>query len=108
MIVRALIPALMVSGVIMAQQAIPDTPDTQSNASSGPQSPQWSALSVEDKLRYDARHLFDVDNLVYAGIGAGFDQLRDRPDEWGEGGEAFAERYASHVGQYLIQRSIMF
>jgi hypothetical protein len=39
---------------------------------------------------------------------AGFDQLRDRPDEWGEGGGAFAERYASHIGQYAIQRSIMF
>ncbi|MGA3186622.1 MAG: hypothetical protein ABSF22_05870 [Bryobacteraceae bacterium] len=63
---------------------------------------------MEDKLRYDARHLFDIDNLIYAGIGAGFDQLRDRPGEWGEGGDAFAERYASHVGQYLIQRSIMF
>src|SRR5271155_2713293 len=108
MIVRALIPALMVSGVIMAQQAIPDTPDTQSNASSGPKSPQWSALSVEDKLRYDARHFFDVDNFVYAGIGASFDQLRDRPGEWGAGAGGLAERYASHVGSYLIQRSIMF
>jgi hypothetical protein len=74
----------------------------------GPESPRWSRLSVEDKLRYDAKHLFEPDNLAYAGIGAGIDQLRDRPPEWGQGGGAFGQRYASHVGQYLIQRSIMF
>jgi hypothetical protein len=59
-------------------------------------------------LEYDGRHLFDVDNVVYAGIGAAFDQLRDRPSEWGEGWGPFGERYASHIGYYLIQRSIMF
>jgi hypothetical protein len=63
---------------------------------------------VKEKLSYDWRHLFDVDNVVYAGIGASFDQLRDRPGAWGEGWDPFAERYASHLGQYTIQRSIMF
>jgi len=80
----------------------------QSEVASGPQSPQWRGLSVGEKLHYDARHLFEVDNLVYAGIGAALDEGRDRPSEWGRGGDALAERYASHVGQYIIQRSIMF
>jgi hypothetical protein len=74
----------------------------------GPKSPQWSGLSVEDKLRYDGRHFFDVENFVFAGVGAALDQWRDRPSEWGEGWGAFGERYASHIGQYAIQRSIMF
>ena len=100
--------ALTLSGLMLAQQPSPDTPTANSAATSGPKSPQWRGLSVEEKLHYDARHLFDIDNLVFAGIGAAFDQLRDRPGEWGQGGGAFAERYASHVGQYLIQRSIMF
>jgi hypothetical protein len=77
-------------------------------ADTGPQSPQWSRLSVEDKLKYDARHFFDAENFVFAGIGAAFDQWRDRPGEWGEGWGSFGERYASHIGQYAIQRSIMF
>ena len=29
-------------------------------------------------------------------------------EEWGEGWGALGERYASHAGQYIIQRSIMF
>ena len=100
MIVRALLAALGVSSFMLAQQPSPDT--------SGPSSTEWSGLSVKEKLEYDGRHLFDWDNLVYAGIGAAFDQLRDRPSEWGEGWGALGERYASHIGYYLIQRSIMF
>ena len=89
-----------VAGAFLGQQQ--PTPDT------GPQSPQWNGLSVGDKLRYDARHFFDVENIVYAGIGASVDQLRDRPGQWGEGWGPFTERYASHLGQYAVQRSIMF
>ena len=99
--------------------AVAQTPGTSGNgqpvpasapaiAASGPQSPQWSRLSVEDKLRYDARHFADWDNFVYAAIGAAVDQGRDRPGEWGDGWGAYGKRYASHIGQYAIQRSIMF
>jgi hypothetical protein len=101
--------AVCAGGLLLAQP--PDSsasPDAPSGAATGPQSPQWKRLSVEDKLRYDARHFFAVDNFVYAGIGAGIDQWRGRPREWGQGWGAFSERYASHIGQYANQRSIMF
>jgi hypothetical protein len=127
--------ALTVSGLLLAQQqagqqpgpaaaanaASPDDQDatgsnvdsggnatTGSNATGGSQSPQWKGLTVKEKLDYDWRHLFDPENLVFAGIGAGFDQLRDRPGQWGKGWGPFAGRYASHLGQYVIQRGIMF
>ena len=102
----ALMLAPMWCSALCAQQ-IAANPSVAS-AVSGPQSPQWHSLSVEEKLKYDAHHLFEIDNLVYAGIGAAMDQARDRPPEWGQGWRAYSERYASHVGQYLIQRSIMF
>jgi hypothetical protein len=111
MTVRTLLVAVTVSGVMLAQESSPTSPNTsttQPAQTSGPQSPEWHALSVKEKLSYDWRHLFDVDNVVYAGIGAAFDQLRDRPGAWGEGWGPFGERYASHLGQYAIQRSIMF
>ncbi len=73
-----------------------------------PTTTQWRGMSVKEKLRFDARHLFDLDNFVFAGIGAAFDQARDRPGQWGEGWGAFSERYASHIGQYFVQRSIMY
>lgn len=105
---RALTLALVIPVLMLAQEPNPGTPPSQPGATSGPKSDQWKGLTVKEKLEYDGRHLFDVENVIFAGIGAGFDQLRNRPDEWGQGGGAFAERYASHLGQYLIQRSIMF
>jgi hypothetical protein len=85
MIVRTLLMAVTVSGVMLAQESSPNTSTTQPAQTSGPESPEWQALSVKEKLSYDWRHLFDVDNVVYAGIGASFDQLRDRPGACGEG-----------------------
>lgn len=100
--------AFIASGFILAQPPAPKTPSDSTDATTGPQSPQWKGLSVKEKLRYDARHFFDIENIVFAGMGAGLDQARDRPGEWGQGWGAFSERYASHLGQYAIQRSIAF
>lgn len=97
--------AVSVAGALLAQQ---QQTQPQQTTDAGPSSPQWQKLSVADKLRYDARHFVAIDNIVYAGIGASLDQWRDRPGQWGEGWGPFGERYASHVGQYAIQRSIMF
>src|SRR5271154_6864712 len=118
MIDRTVLVAVAFGGILVGQQQpgqLPsgnNPPDSQStpngNATSGPQSPQWKGLTVKEKLSYDWRHLFDPENVVFAGIGAGFDQLRDRPGQWGEGWGPFAERYGSHLGQYVVQRSIMF
>ncbi|HLI83865.1 MAG TPA: hypothetical protein VKV17_08100 [Bryobacteraceae bacterium] len=74
----------------------------------GPQSAQWRALSVTEKLKYDARHFVAPEHVVYSLMGAALDQWRDRPGEWGEGWGVFGERWASHLGQYTIQRSIIF
>jgi hypothetical protein len=98
MVLPVFLVLLTGASVAIAQQAQPQP--------TGPE--PFHGMTVKEKLHYDAQHLFDIENLVFAGIGAGFDQARDRPGEWGEGGGPFAERYASHIGYYLVQRSIMF
>ncbi len=109
LIQKALFLLLAGSGLMPAQQTPSATPPGAPPATaSGPSSPQWRGLSVKEKLRYDGEHLFDPENLIFAGIGAGFDQLRDRPDQWEQGWGAYGQRYASHLGYYLIQRSVMF
>ena len=78
---------------MLAQQPGPATPSDSSTPStlpytknSGHQSAQWKGLTVKEKLKYDWIHLFDVENVAFAGIGASFDELRDHPSQWGEGG----------------------
>jgi hypothetical protein len=121
MIERIVLLAFAVAGLSLAQQesAPQPQPDPGNPAGvvapvdihrpqSGPKSAQWKGLTVKEKLSYDWRHLFDVSNMVFAGVGAGFDQLRDRPGQWDEGAAGFGERYASHIGSYIVQRSVFF
>jgi hypothetical protein len=116
---RAMMLAVVVSGLVAGQEPAGQQPDSDhapdtaispasGSARSGPQSPQWRGLSVKEKLKYDWRHMFDLDNMVFAAAGAGFDQLRDRPGAWSEGWGPFSERYASHIGYFVVQRSVMF
>jgi hypothetical protein len=109
--VRVIVLSLLPSVFLLAQTPSPDPgaqPPPASTPTSGPSSAQWKDLSVKQKLRYDWRHLFDTENMVYAGIGAAVDQWRDRPSEWGQGWGAYGDRYASHIGYYIVQRSVMF
>jgi hypothetical protein len=107
MTLRIVFLALMTSGLAAAQQS-PDPVNPPNTDKSGPHSAQWQKMTVKQKLGYDWQHTFEVDNVVFAGIGASFDQARDRPDAWHEGWGPFGERYGSHLGQYAVQRSIMF
>ena len=107
MAVQAVMWTLALSSFGWAQVPGSSAPPNASSVASGPSSPQWRSLSVKEKLRYDARHFFDLENLAFAGMGAGLDQLRERPGEWGDGYGAFGQRYGSHFGQYLVQRSVM-
>lgn len=114
MILRLAIAIVAALGLALAQEQTPADSSPQNPApqtdigSIGPKSPQWKGLSVGEKLRYDWIHLFDVQNMVFAAMGAGIDQARERPSEWEEGWGAYGERLASHVGYYAVQRSIMF
>jgi hypothetical protein len=108
MLARWLLPTLFVSPSILAQAPPADPSPAPEAPLSGPQSPQWQKLSIQQKLQYDARHLVEIDNLVFAAMGAALDQARDKPGDWGQGWDAYGERYASHLGQYGIQRSIAF
>jgi hypothetical protein len=109
--------ALTIGGLLFAQFSRAQSSGSQLSQTQTPGTPVPAAvgtppppqgLTVKEKFKYDARHLLDVDNIVYAAMGAGVDQWRDRPSEWGQGWGAYGERYASHLGQYFIQRSIMF
>jgi hypothetical protein len=107
MMLRRAIFGLVAPIVLLAQEPA-QQPASDAAAKIGPQSPQWQGLSVKEKLKYDGRHFVEIDNLVFAAMGAALDQARDKPGAWGQGWGAFGERYASHLGQYAIQRSIMF
>lgn len=116
MIARMVFWAIAAAGFACAQEPLAPQPAGPADApgqpignpKTGPNSAQWKGLTIKDKLAYDWQHLFDVDNVVFAAIGAGFDQARDRPGQWGEGWGQYAGRFGSHIGYYVVQRSVFF
>ncbi len=52
--------------------------------------------------------LVDPASFVAAGVGAGIGQWRDKPKEWGEGGQAFARRFVSGYTQHIVYSTMLF
>ena len=46
--------------------------------------------------------------LVQTGASAGIAQWRDSPEEWGQGMKGYGRRYASGLGQNVIQQTVIY
>ena len=47
-------------------------------------------------------------SFVRVAFSAGLDQWNNKPSEWGQGSDAYGQRYANIFGQYTIQRTMSF
>ncbi len=47
-------------------------------------------------------------SFVRVAFSAGLDQWNNKPSEWGQGSEAYGQRYGNIFGQYTIQRTVSF
>jgi len=54
------------------------------------------------------RGLVNPFSFVGAAAGAGWGQWRNRPEEWGQGGEGFARRYASGFATHITRDTIQY
>jgi hypothetical protein len=60
-----------------------------------------------DKNQY-LKHAFSPFSAVRAAAGAGIEQARDVPHEWGQGTAGFARRFASSFGKHIVNHSIHY
>jgi hypothetical protein len=65
-------------------------------------------LTVGDKLRFYLKAAYGPGPLLGKVATSGWAQWRDDPAEWGQGMEGYGRRYASRVGQSMINNSIRF
>jgi len=65
-----------------------------------------SPLTFREKYGLALTRSFEPAELARIALGAGFDQLRNYPEEWGQGWDAFGVRMASGFGQHLIKEQI--
>jgi hypothetical protein len=58
----------------------------------------YTPLTPEQKIKRRALRLIEPVTLASSAFGAGIDQWRRVPHQWGEGSEAYAQRFASSEG----------
>ena len=102
---------LTIPAVLFAQQPIAATNGTHSEATaaaadsssdsdpaSASPAPALDPLTPEQKATQRALRLVEPVTLLSSAFGAGIDQWRNIPREWGQGSEAYALRFASAEG----------
>jgi hypothetical protein len=88
------------SAVCVAQQALPDAP---SAVSTDRATQIYTPPTQGERFKTYARHTFGIYSIVEAGIRGGIDQARDTPSQWPEGGQGYADRFGSAIGQIAVR-----
>jgi hypothetical protein len=70
--------------------------------------PVYIPLTQSERNKLYVRALISPISFVESAASAGWGQLRNKPPEWGEGGAAYGERFASSVAQHVTGESIKF
>jgi hypothetical protein len=71
-------------------------------------SSEFQPLSQRERTRIYAKTMINPLGFVKAGLSAGIDQWKDKPQEWEQGASGYGKRYANILGQYAIQRTVTF
>jgi hypothetical protein len=66
----------------------------------------FAPMEPVEKFRYGMRHAVQPTDFIQTAFGSGLAQLRNSPDEWGQGWDAYGERYGSRFAQHLVKRTI--
>ena len=63
-------------------------------------------LTPAQKAVRRMRRLWEPDDLLFSAAGAGIDQLRHIPPEWGQGAEGYADRFGSAEGYVAAHNAV--
>lgn len=101
-------PALLPAQSTTATAADPPdaNPATASTTETSPAAPAYTPLTAAQKAKYRAVRLVEPLTLFSSAFGAGFEQLRNVPKEWGQGAEGYADRFASAEGFTAVHNAI--
>jgi hypothetical protein len=78
-----------------------DTPSTSASVNAVP-----APLTVRQKVNRRAWRLIEPVALINSAFGAGIEQWRDVPPQWGQGAEGFAKRFGSAEGYTAAHNGI--
>jgi hypothetical protein len=89
--------------VCCAQQTLTQIPDAPTAAAGKPANAGYTPPTQGERFKSYLRQSYGWKSLVEAGVHAGIAQARDSPSEWPEGGQGFADRYGSAMGEIAVR-----
>ena len=84
----------------LAQQTLPDAP---SASASTPVSLVYSPPTQGERFKAYVRHTYSITSVIEAGVRGAIDQARDKPSQWPEGAQGYADRFGSAMGQIAVR-----
>lgn len=86
-----------------AQQSTPALPAAPIPQSTVPAPLSYRPPTQRERFRNYIRPTFGLTSVIEAGIRGGIDQAADRPSQWPEGGQGYADRMGSAMGQIVVR-----
>jgi hypothetical protein len=112
---------LAIPMLLLAQEPVPAGDESHFNAAGAVDSPSDAAnppsvptvtttaptpLTPMQKAVRRMRRMVEPDDLLFSAAGAGIDQLRHIPPEWGQGAEGYADRFGSAEGYVAAHNAV--
>jgi hypothetical protein len=91
------------SQICYAQQTpspVPDAPVPQSNRQV---SPIYSPPSQGERFKSYIKQTYGPMSIIEAGLHGGIQQARDSPSQWPQGGQGYADRFGSAMGEIAVR-----
>ena len=86
--------------------SLPDSPKPQGTYPPLPLPPR--RLSFHERVNIYYHSVTNAETVAGPAFGAGVNQLRNEPPEWGQGASGYGYRFASGYGRMIIGRTIRF
>jgi len=99
-----LVAALGLSGyTCRGQQTTSEVPDAPTVQASKPAGPLYSPPTQGERFKSYLKHTYWIGSILEAGARAGIEQARDNPSQWPQGGQGYADRFGSDMGEIAIR-----
>lgn len=88
--------------ICSAQQSLPNAPGPADPASK-PASPVYVPPTQGERFKAYLKHTYGISSVIEAAARGGIEQKRGEPSEWPQGGQGYADRFGSSMGQIAIR-----
>ncbi len=88
------------SMICFGQQTLPDAPDRQPIPR-----PSYTPPTQGERFKGYVTHTYSFTSILEAGVRGGIDQETDKPSEWPQGAQGYADRFGSAIGQIAIRQT---